>query len=84
MAKVPFPATMIALKSTIGPKDHDIAKVMSKGLRTRLMFALVGLLGLLFPGITFVISARAVAQVVDRFSPEELEAIKTLFAKEAQ
>lgn len=80
----PFPSTMIAMKSTIGPDDHEIARAMSKDFRTRLIFALVGFLGLLFPGITFVIAARAVAQVMDRFSPEEREAVQAFFAKEAQ
>ena len=84
MAKVPFPATMIALKSTIGPDDHQVARAMSRGLRSRLMFALVSFFGLLFPGFTFVIAARAVAQAMDRFSPEELEAVKAIWTREAQ
>lgn len=84
MAEVPFPATMIALKSTVGPDDHQVARAMSRGLRTRLMFVLVGFFGLLFPGFTFVIAARAVAQTMDRFSPEELEAVKAIWVREAQ
>ena len=85
MAKVPFPTTMIALsKPSEGPNDREIAKAMSGGLRTRLCFLLVGFLGLLFPGLTFVIAARAVAQAMKRLSPEELEVVTTLFAREAQ